>query len=221
MLCAPCVQDFGQHGREFITSEVGLKLLQALGDPEQLSQLVGGGKRAARLQAILQQCVFKVRPAAADALGIWVGIWLVGRKQRQFSGSLLQQLQHWARQLSRALQQPQPAGQSWSLLSAKLLMLLSWPPQDTTPRHHHNNKPHHTTPLLLLLLLLLQILPMENVAGRDLVEAGNLCERKNGRGVDPNRNWDIDWGVKEKDYDPKEEYPGKAAFRCAAAGVWA
>jgi hypothetical protein len=55
---------------------------------------------------------------------------------------------------------------------------------------------------------------MENVAGRDIVEAGNLCERKNGRGVDPNRNWDIDWGVKEKDYDPKEEYPGKAALRC-------
>lgn len=54
---------------------------------------------------------------------------------------------------------------------------------------------------------------MENVAGRDLVEAGNLCERKNGRGVDPNRNWDIDWGVKEKDYDPKEEHPGKAPLR--------
>jgi hypothetical protein len=54
---------------------------------------------------------------------------------------------------------------------------------------------------------------MENTAGRDLVEAGNLCERKNGRGVDPNRNWDIDWGVKEKDYDPKEEYPGRAPLR--------
>jgi hypothetical protein len=56
---------------------------------------------------------------------------------------------------------------------------------------------------------------MENTAGRDLVEAGNLCERKNGRGVDPNRNWDIDWGVKEKDYDPKEEYPGRAPLRWA------
>lgn len=60
---------------------------------------------------------------------------------------------------------------------------------------------------------------MENVAGRDLVEAGNLCERKNGRGVDPNRNWDIDWGVKEKDYDPKEEYPGRAALRYMADGA--
>jgi hypothetical protein len=51
---------------------------------------------------------------------------------------------------------------------------------------------------------------MENVNGRDKVEAGALCERKNGRGVDTNRNWDIDWGKKEKDYDPNEEFPGKA-----------
>lgn len=62
---------------------------------------------------------------------------------------------------------------------------------------------------------LVQILPMENTHGRDLVEAGELCERKNGRGVDTNRNWDIDWGKKEKDYDPKEEYPGRAPHRCA------
>lgn len=33
-----------------------------------------------------------------------------------------------------------------------------------------------------------QILPMENPRGRDLVESGKLCERKNGRGVDPNRS---------------------------------
>eukprot|EP00775_Hariotina_reticulata_P005541 gene5541-5777_t len=59
-------------------------------------------------------------------------------------------------------------------------------------------------------LRLMQVLPMENVHGRDLVEAGQLCERKNGRGVDTNRNWDIDWGKKEKDYDPKEEFPGRA-----------
>ena len=51
---------------------------------------------------------------------------------------------------------------------------------------------------------------MENARGRDLVEAGALCERKNGRGVDPNRNWAVDWGVKEKDYDPSEEFPGRA-----------
>lgn len=59
-LILPSLQDFGEHGREFITSEVGLRFLQVLGDPEQLSKLVGGGKRAARLQAILQQCAFKV-----------------------------------------------------------------------------------------------------------------------------------------------------------------
>jgi hypothetical protein len=58
---------------------------------------------------------------------------------------------------------------------------------------------------------------MENTHGRDLVEAGQLCERKNGRGVDTNRNWDIDWGKKEKDYNPAEEYPGKAPHRC---GSW-
>jgi hypothetical protein len=33
-----------------------------------------------------------------------------------------------------------------------------------------------------------QILPMENVKGRALVEGGKLCERKNGRGVDTNRS---------------------------------
>jgi hypothetical protein len=54
---------------------------------------------------------------------------------------------------------------------------------------------------------------MENVGGRDLVERGKLCERKNGRGVDTNRNWGVDWGVKEKDYDPSEEFPGRAPLR--------
>jgi len=53
---------------------------------------------------------------------------------------------------------------------------------------------------------------MENVNGRVKVEAGDLCERKNGRGVDTNRNWEVDWGKKEKDYDPNEEYPGTAPF---------
>lgn len=54
---------------------------------------------------------------------------------------------------------------------------------------------------------------MENASGRDKVEGGQLCERKNGRGVDPNRNWEVDWGRKEKDYDPNEEFPGTAPFR--------
>ncbi|DBA89543.1 TPA: hypothetical protein ACH3X2_004452 [Trebouxia sp. C0005] len=57
-----------------------------------------------------------------------------------------------------------------------------------------------------------KILPLENANGRKLVESGQLCERKNGRGVDPNRNWDAHWGFKESDYDPAEEYPGAAPF---------
>lgn len=59
---------------------------------------------------------------------------------------------------------------------------------------------------------IIKVIPMENENGRAKVEEGELCERKNGRGVDPNRNWSVDWGVKEPDYDPKEEYPGKKAF---------
>ena len=59
---------------------------------------------------------------------------------------------------------------------------------------------------------------MENVRGRDRVEAGEACLRKNGRGVDTNRNWAVHWGHKERDYDPEEEFPGDRPFRweCAA-----
>ena len=54
---------------------------------------------------------------------------------------------------------------------------------------------------------------MENPVGRDIVEKGDTCERKNGRGVDINRNWDFDFGKKEEYYDPDEEYPGERSFR--------
>eukprot|EP00850_Spirogloea_muscicola_P020628 SM000222S06969 [mRNA] locus=s222:72779:76349:- [translate_table: standard] len=64
----------------------------------------------------------------------------------------------------------------------------------------------------LLSNLLIKIIPLENVNGRKLFEAGAFCERKNGRGVDLNRNWGLDWGKKEKDYDPKEEFPGTGPF---------
>ena len=57
-----------------------------------------------------------------------------------------------------------------------------------------------------------KIIPMENPGGRALVEQGELCERKNGRGVDPNRNWAVHWGHKEIDYDPSEEFPGSKPF---------
>ncbi|KAK9804268.1 hypothetical protein WJX72_004083 [[Myrmecia] bisecta] len=64
----------------------------------------------------------------------------------------------------------------------------------------------------LLQQTVIKLIPMENVHGRAIVEAGSLCERKNGRGVDPNRNWDLHWGHKEKDYDPMEEYEGPKPF---------
>lgn len=60
--------------------------------------------------------------------------------------------------------------------------------------------------------LVIKVVPMENLNGRKRVEAGDLCERRNGRGVDLNRNWSVDWGKKEKDYDPYEENPGSAPF---------
>ncbi|KAK2997795.1 hypothetical protein RJ639_028567 [Escallonia herrerae] len=60
--------------------------------------------------------------------------------------------------------------------------------------------------------LVIKVVPVENMNGRKLVEAGDLCERRNGRGVDLNRNWSVDWGKKEQDYDPYEENPGTAPF---------
>ena len=57
------------------------------------------------------------------------------------------------------------------------------------------------------------IIPIENVNGRALVEdSKKFCERKNGRGVDVNRNFPVNFGVKEKDYDPNEEFPGPYAM---------
>ncbi|KAM7259660.1 hypothetical protein ACFE04_015401 [Oxalis oulophora] len=60
--------------------------------------------------------------------------------------------------------------------------------------------------------LVIKVVPIENLNGRKLVEEGDLCERRNGRGVDLNRNWSVDWGKKEKDYDPYEENPGTGPF---------
>jgi hypothetical protein len=66
---------------------------------------------------------------------------------------------------------------------------------------------------MLDLPLCVQLLPMENHSGRKKVEAdGGLCERKNGHGVDINRNYAVDWGVKEADYQAFEESPGDHAF---------
>ncbi len=57
-----------------------------------------------------------------------------------------------------------------------------------------------------------KVVPLENAGGRAKVEAGELCLRKNGRGVDTNRNWGAHWGFKEKDYDPYEEAAGARPF---------
>ncbi|KAF4388891.1 hypothetical protein G4B88_029201, partial [Cannabis sativa] len=46
--------------------------------------------------------------------------------------------------------------------------------------------------------LIIKVVPMENMNGR--------------RGVDLNRNWSVDWGKKEEDFDPYEENPGSAPF---------
>jgi hypothetical protein len=121
------LMDFGQHGREFITSEVGLRLLEVLA--------ATGSDAPDR--------------AAADAA------------------------------LAKAAGVP--------LNSPRLRRLRA-----------------------VLGRLSLVILPLENEGGRARVEQGARCERKNGRGVDPNRNWPLDWGRKEPDYDPAEEFPGRA-----------
>lgn len=58
-----------------------------------------------------------------------------------------------------------------------------------------------------------QVVPMENREGRKLIErSGDFCERKNGNGVDPNRNWAVDWGVREADFSAYEESAGERAF---------
>ena len=43
-------------------------------------------------------------------------------------------------------------------------------------------------------------------------QTSDQCQRINGRGVDPNRNWEVDWGILESDYDPSEEYGGTEPF---------
>ena len=80
----------------------------------------------------------------------------------------------------------------------------------STVLKQHNIDPESVEKLLNKLVF--KIIPVENPRGRELVEQGALCERKNGRGVDPNRNWAVHWGHKEADYDPAEEFPGSKPF---------
>lgn len=56
------MQDFGQHGRELITNEVALKLLQLLAHDAQLVKFCAAqGIPSARLLASLKHVVMKVR----------------------------------------------------------------------------------------------------------------------------------------------------------------
>ncbi|GFR45103.1 hypothetical protein Agub_g6480 [Astrephomene gubernaculifera] len=126
--------DFGEHGREFISSELGLLLLQTLAEGAEQAQ----------------------GQAGAAAAG--------GGGSRGVAGVYPEE--------------PQRGQQLQKLLEGTVI----------------------------------KVLPLENEGGRALVESGRLCERKNGRGVDPNRNWPVDWGKKEPDYDPHEEYPGTGPF---------
>lgn len=52
--------DFGEHGREFISTEVGLRFIKALGDIAALERAVRSPERAARVRRLLESCVFVV-----------------------------------------------------------------------------------------------------------------------------------------------------------------
>ncbi|GAB4833001.1 hypothetical protein Ancab_007024 [Ancistrocladus abbreviatus] len=91
-----------------------------------------------------------------------------------------------------------------SELALRILSILS--EEEFFPNMDRKSLTHTTDNLVI------KVVPIENLNGRKLVEGGDLCERRNGRGVDLNRNWSVDWGKKEKDYDPYEENPGSAPF---------
>ena len=68
---AACAQNYGEHGRELITVEVALRLLQLLADPSEALERAAerpGGAGAAHLSAVLHNTVFKVRVLPAVGL---------------------------------------------------------------------------------------------------------------------------------------------------------
>lgn len=59
----------------------------------------------------------------------------------------------------------------------------------------------------------LSLVPLLNVWSHDRVEQGHVCERKNERGTDLNRNWNYLWNQDPRPPSPADEqYPGPAAF---------
>jgi len=102
-----------------------------------------------------------------------------------------------------------------SQVAFRLLQLLSLGPAATAVAALRGSAPSGGGAAALAAALertVFKVVPLENAGGRAKVESGELCLRKNGRGVDPNRNWGMHWGFKEKDFDPYEEAPGAHPF---------
>ncbi len=59
---SPCysLQDFGEHAREFVSSELGLSFIDLLANPAAIKALVGGGARGDRVVAQLGNITWKV-----------------------------------------------------------------------------------------------------------------------------------------------------------------
>eukprot|EP00967_Tisochrysis_lutea_P151986 scaffold296856_cov19-Tisochrysis_lutea.AAC.2 len=55
------LQDYGEHAREFISAELGLRLLQVLADPAAVIRAVGDVQRGQHIVTLLDRVVFTVR----------------------------------------------------------------------------------------------------------------------------------------------------------------
>ena len=63
--CCLLLQNFGEHGRELISSEIALRLLRLLCDEAQRAPLLEAyGLSPAHVQQLLQRAVFKVGASA-------------------------------------------------------------------------------------------------------------------------------------------------------------
>lgn len=184
--------NFGEHGRELITTDVGLHLLKLL------ARCVGVRERG------------RSRAGSGSAAEAWPNLpeGACGRDAAQRS-SLVSTPSACARR------GPERAAQTGGApLSAEALRRTVF---KIVPNENNNGRDKargaapspplapspHPSPLPLT---------PPPTPRPPQVEAGELCLRKNGRGVDTNRNWEVDWGKKEKDYDPYEEYPGTRPF---------
>lgn len=67
--------DFGQHARELVSGEVGLRLIRALGDVAEMERAAGSAERAARVRRLLEACVFVVSGAPRWGVCLWGRGW--------------------------------------------------------------------------------------------------------------------------------------------------